>query len=144
DYNGGGSGSASAARAAALAEGVLRAMSWTRLKAAMTVVLAASLLMLGTAAVMPRTSAKEQLGPVADGDRRVRPKWEYKVMDKSEIGALAKSEVVGLVDKQRLADGLNALGDEGWELVTIEAGVPAGQRGLAPAPTRYVFKREKK
>jgi RNA polymerase sigma factor (sigma-70 family) len=59
-YNGGGSGSASAARAAALAEGVLRAMSWTKLKAAITVVLAASLLMVGTAAILPRTSAEEQ------------------------------------------------------------------------------------
>jgi hypothetical protein len=48
------------------------------------------------------------------------PRWEYRVLNKPEIIDLGKKD---------LAAGLNQLGDEGWELVAIDAA--------------YIFKRPK-
>jgi HlyD family secretion protein len=145
DCNDGRSELASAARAAALAEGVLRTMSLTKLKAAVTLILAVFLLTLGTASVMPRTSAEEQPKAVAGGIKGAKLRWEYKILDRMEVEALTKSKVMR-IDQQHMVDGLNALGDEGWELVGIEPGQspPVHLPNLGFGPTHYVFKREKK
>lgn len=56
---------------------------------------------------------------------RTRATWEYKALVKSQITELGKTD---------LGAGLNALGDEGWELVAVDAG-----KGQAT----YIFKRAK-
>jgi hypothetical protein len=48
------------------------------------------------------------------------PRWEYRVLSKQRIIDLGKKD---------LAAGLNALGDEGWELVVVDS--------------TYIFKRPK-
>jgi hypothetical protein len=63
-------------------------------------------------------------------EKVVRPsvKWEYKVIHANRSRDLDKLEEV-----------LNKLGDDGWELVAIEAGhIPP-----PVTPGRYVFKRPK-
>lgn len=54
----------------------------------------------------------------------VRAKWEYKALSKKDIVDLAKG----------FAEGLNHLGEEGWELVAMDMG---------ENPATYIFKRSK-
>ncbi len=54
----------------------------------------------------------------------IRTAWEYRVIARQEIQGLA-----GEREKENLTAGLNKLGSEGWELVTIDRGAV------------YVFKR---
>jgi hypothetical protein len=63
-----------------------------------------------------------------------RAKWEYSVLTRDEVRKRGKGD---------LAAGLNALGEEGWEMVALGAGTtnPAG-RGARPAAD-YYFKRPK-
>jgi type II secretory pathway component GspD/PulD (secretin) len=46
--------------------------------------------------------------------------WEYKAMAHSQVEALAAKEA-----QDRLSDGLNKLGADGWELVTVEPSSPS-------------------
>jgi Bacterial type II/III secretion system short domain len=57
---------------------------------------------------------------------RTRGAWEYKTLLKSQITELGKTD---------LGAGLNALGDEGWELVAVDR----PEKGTAT----YIFKRVK-
>jgi RNA polymerase sigma factor (sigma-70 family) len=136
---------AAATRAAALAEGVLKSMPLTRLKAAMTVALALLLLTLGAATVLPQSSAEERPLPPSEGAKNATAKWEYKALDRKEVEALTRSKVMR-TDQKRLLDGLNSLGSEGWELAGIEPGQPRPSHipNIDIGPTTYVFKREKK
>ena len=56
----------------------------------------------------------------ADEKPRFGPKWEYRVLTKSEVLALGKND---------LAAGLDKLGADGWELAAVEG--------------QYIFKRLK-
>jgi RNA polymerase sigma factor (sigma-70 family) len=61
-----------------------------------------------------------------------RAKWEYKAISRTAIEQIGFAER-GLADS--LADGLNKLGSDGWELVAVDPG-KAGHEG-----SYYVFKR---
>jgi Bacterial type II/III secretion system short domain/Domain of unknown function (DUF4177) len=64
------------------------------------------------------------------GGPQPRARWEYKVLDSNQVEGLAAKE-----SQDRLTGGLNKLGADGWELVTVE---PASS--TLPVPT-FVFKR---
>jgi hypothetical protein len=53
--------------------------------------------------------------------KTARPRWEYKVLSEADIRRLAKDD---------LTAGLNALGQDGWELVGFEK-------------TRFILKRQR-
>jgi hypothetical protein len=125
-------------------------MTLTRLNTA-TAVLAALLVVTQTAAqAAPTPNDKKQ---------EARPRWEYRAIPATEVEKLAPK---GSQDK--LTDGLNALGEQGWELVAVapplpEPGaagglampglgrppMPGGPGGPAMVlnvkPSTYVFKR---
>jgi hypothetical protein len=82
---------------------------------------------------LPVARAEKQGGPAA-----ARPRWEYRVVYESDLLAPDPRDRRG-PDGYRdwVADGLNRLGEEGWELT---AAVPS----YAPGPaTRFYFKRPK-
>ena len=79
-----------------------------------------------------------------------RPKWEYKVIGSFEVFAAAEQHGK---DKS-LENGLNALGDDGWELVAFTPDVPdpvrlndsklsSRERLINLSPTVYYFKRQR-
>jgi hypothetical protein len=53
---------------------------------------------------------------------------------------LTKEQILDL-GKKDLTAGLNKLGDEGWELVTVDPARPAPGAGLPAKPAEYYFKR---
>jgi hypothetical protein len=68
--------------------------------------------------------------PFARGGIPAHPQWEYAVKSRRELGGSADGE---------LSASLNKMGEEGWELVTIDVGgTPANA-----SRTTYVFKRPK-
>jgi hypothetical protein len=132
-----------------------------RLQVASLVLLAAVILVPGLAAVLTPAA-----GQTATGDKKpqVHVKWEYKALTDPDIEKLAPEG-----SRDKLTDGLNKLGDKGWELVTAVPGgrgggirfnmggpggpgaIPGGPGGMpggpgmgmmAP-PLTYVFKRPK-
>jgi hypothetical protein len=48
----------------------------------------------------------------AEGKPEAAPRWEYRVLTKEQVSELGKKD---------LAAGLNKLGDDGWELVAVDA-----------------------
>jgi len=78
--------------------------------------MAAVLLVLAVALGILPSSAASAADPKSD----VVVQWEYRVLTEEQVIALAKKD---------LAAGLNQLGDEGWELVTVGG--------------HYIFKRPK-
>src|SRR5262249_25272463 len=69
-----------------------------------------------------------------DAKENLPSKWEYRVLTKEQLAELGK---------KNLAAGLNKIGEEGWELVTVQSG-PAregGARGFSEGPAEYYFKR---
>jgi hypothetical protein len=72
-------------------------------------------LVLGVASVAAQLPAVSAAGKPDAG-----PKWEYRVLTKAQVLDLGKKD---------LATGLNQLGDDGWELVAVDAA--------------YIFKRIK-
>ena len=64
----------------------------------------------------PRNRPRKQAAPA-----EASAKWEYKSLTRSEVTKLADKD-----SKSKLTDGLNVLGNEGWELVGIEPGTPMG------------------
>jgi type II secretory pathway component GspD/PulD (secretin) len=54
------------------------------------------------------------------------PKWEYKILTKDGVADLGKGEV---------GAGLNALGDDSWELIAVEPG------GRSARESSFYFKR---
>jgi hypothetical protein len=64
------------------------------------------LLAVGVACAAPPVTA-----PAADGRPDAVARWEYRVLTREQVLDLGKKD---------LAAGLNALGDDGWELVVAE------------------------
>jgi RNA polymerase sigma factor (sigma-70 family) len=125
-----------AASVIALTEGVLKAMTLSKLKKAVVALLVAFALLAG-AAVMSQTPAGQRPDPVA---AKARVRWEYR--------ALPHDAIKGMDTTKRGIDsmegGLNALGEQGWELVAIEPAERASQGGGGwSRPALYVFKRQK-
>jgi hypothetical protein len=65
------------------------------------------------------------------------PKWEYKVIDRSELVKEGKKLLGTGQEDKLLTAALNPLGDEGWQLVLIDSST--GQF----AGSAYVFRRPK-
>ena len=87
-----------------------------------------NLLLLGAVLLVPRfgnvgTPAAGQAAVPAPGDKTspVKVKWEYKALTDPDIEKLAPEG-----SRDKLTDGLNKLGDKGWELVAV---VPGGRGG---------------
>jgi hypothetical protein len=128
-----------------------------KLKAAILMLLAAPILIPGLLQVATPAAGQTAASASSDKKQQVKVKWEYKTLADPDIEKLAPE---GSQDK--LTDGLNKLGDKGWELVAVvpggragairfNAGGPGGPGGLpgvsgagmmAPHLT-YVFKRPK-
>ena len=130
-------------------------MSPAKFKAAILVLPAAVILVSGLG-VMP-TPALGQTAAPSEKKPQAKVKWEYKALTNPDIEKLAPE---GSQDK--LTDGLNKLGDKGWELVTVlpgggggairvnvggrggPGGLPAGAgAGMMVPHLTYVFKRPK-
>jgi RNA polymerase sigma factor (sigma-70 family) len=128
------------AEVAALAEGVLKTMSLSKLKKAAVALLVVFSLLAG-AAVMSRTTAGEQPDRAAlEKEAKGRPRWEYKALSHDEIKAIEfKKRGMDSVE-----GGLNMLGDEGWDLVAIEPPVRGPASPFGDRPSLYVFKRQKR
>ena len=94
-------------------------MSPAKFKAAILVVSAAVILVSGLG-VMP-TPAASQTTAQSDKKPQSKIKWEYKALTDPDIEKLAPER-----SQDKLTDGLNKLGDKGWELVTV---VPGGRGG---------------
>jgi hypothetical protein len=127
-------------------------MCLTKLQPTLAVFLAVVLLALGPAVVL--TPAAGKTAALAGGDQKqeVKVQWQYKVITRPELEKLAPRG-----SKDRFTAGLNALGEQGWELVAVEPGQPElggmmglgpprgpGPRGLQPPkmkPSTYLFKR---
>jgi RNA polymerase sigma factor (sigma-70 family) len=130
-------------KVAALTEGVLKAMLLNKLKVATAVLLVVVILGIGVGVI--RTSAAEQTATPAAGDekREAKVKWEYKAITVDAFELLASKK-----SNDKLADRLNTLGDQGWELVAVHPGasVSFGQPGNMTGgihPSTYLFKRPK-
>jgi hypothetical protein len=133
------------ANVAALAEGVLKTMLLNKLKVG-TAVLLVVVLGIALAAVSP-SAAQRTVVFVPPNQKQEAPKqaakvkWEYKAITPNGIERLAPKG-----SKDKLTDGLNALGDQGWDLVAIETGrsLQGGLGGLGGGTSStYVFKRPK-
>jgi hypothetical protein len=129
-------------------------MFLTKHRVAILVSLAAVILVPGLGDVV--TPARGQTATPAPSDKKqqVNVKWEYKALTDADIEKLAPEG-----SKDKLTDGLNKLGDSGWELVTVvlggqggalkinvggPGGLPGGPGGGMIAPhLTYVFKRPK-
>jgi hypothetical protein len=127
-----------------------------KLKAAILMLLAAALLVPGLLHVATPAAGQTAAPAPSDKQPQVKVKWEYKTLTDPDIEKLAPE---GSQDK--LTDGLNKLGDKGWELVTVvpggrgrafrAVGGPGGPGGLPGGPgagmmaphLTYVFKRPK-
>jgi hypothetical protein len=94
-------------------------MLLANLKAAILVLPVAVILVLGLG-VMP-TPAAGQTSFQGEKKPQAKVKWEYKALADPDIEKLAPE-----VSQDKLTDGLNKLGDKGWELVTV---VPGGRGG---------------
>jgi RNA polymerase sigma factor (sigma-70 family) len=113
----------------ALTEGVLKAMLHSKLKVAavMLVLIAVIGWGVGNSAypqALPPTGARS--APQAESTQREgRPKWEYKALTRTAVEKLAQERA-----QNKLTDGLNVLGADGWELVGIDqAGMAQGMTG---------------
>lgn len=74
---------------------------------------------------------EERVSPAA------RPKWEYKHLGWLQVYSVAKQQG----KEESIENGLNALGEEGWELVTV---VLASKAGTSVGGTGdFFFKRRK-
>ena len=128
-----------------------------KLKLAILVLLAAVILVPGLAKVVTPAAGQTATPAPSDKKPQVKVKWEYKALTEPDIEKLAPA---GSQDK--LTDGMNTLGDKGWELVTVvpggrggairvNVGGPGGPGGLPGGPgagmmaphLTYVFKRPK-
>jgi uncharacterized protein (TIGR03067 family) len=68
----------------------------------------------------------------AEAKRTSAAKWEYRVVKKAQVLELGKND---------LTAGLNKLGEEGWELVSVQPPSGSERGGRSSAATEYYFKR---
>jgi RNA polymerase sigma factor (sigma-70 family) len=108
----------SSPRVVALTEGVLQAMFWTKWKLVAVALLMLAVVGLGVGGLVQPTPAQETSSTGTARQRAGRPRWEYKAITRAEVMKLAPRD-----SKNKLTDGLNDLGNDGWELVGIEPGV---------------------
>ena len=94
-------------------------MVLAKLHATVLVLLVAILLVPGLGDVVTPASGQT----VSPGDKKpqVNIKWEYQALTDPDIEKLAPEG-----SRDKLTDGLNKLGDKGWELVTVVPGVRGG------------------
>src|SRR5262249_3663405 len=107
----------------ALTEGVLESMLVSKTRVVTALILL--VLILGVRAGLLRTSAQSPPAPKTDPapvEKKAEPrvKWEYKAITPDDVKKLARKE-----SKDRLTDGLNVLGGQGWELVAVQPGTAA-------------------
>jgi hypothetical protein len=115
-------------------------MFMCKLKLATAVLLVVVLAGIG-AGVLSTSAAEKAAPPVAaDQKRGARVKWEYKAISPHAVENLAPKG-----SKDKLTEGLNILGDQGWELVAVQPGaVMSGFNGkIGSMPSTYLFKRAK-
>jgi hypothetical protein len=129
----------------------------TKFKAPILVLLGAIILVPGYGAILTPAAGQSAAPGASDKKPQPKVKWEYKALTDPDIEKLAPE---GSQDK--LTDGLNKLGDKGWELVTVvpggrggafrigvggpggPGGPPGGPgAGMAAPHLTYVFKRPK-
>jgi hypothetical protein len=131
-------------------------MLLTKHNVAILVSLAAVILLSGFGDIVPPAAGQTATPTPSDKKTQANVKWEYKALTDADIEKLAPEE-----SKDSLTDGLNKLGDGGWELVTVvlggpggalkvnvggpgPGGLPGGPGGGMKAPhLTYVFKRPK-
>ncbi len=120
------------AQVTALTEGVMKAMLLSKLKIAIgaPVAMILGIAILGVGADVVRGGRPGAVGapapaaaPAAAASPQVR--WEYKTVTRKELEDLAPEDA-----KDRLLSGLNALGDEGWELTAIDTSAGAVARQI--------------
>jgi RNA polymerase sigma factor (sigma-70 family) len=104
---------------AALTEGVLNAMYRTKLRIVAGVLCLAAVIGLGVGGLAYPTQAQDNSssGGASQQRRPGRLRWEYKALTRADLTKLAPRD-----SKNKLTDGLNDLGNDGWELVGIEPG----------------------
>jgi hypothetical protein len=122
------------AQVTALTEGVLKAMFLTKLKIVAVVLLLIAVAGLGLGGLAYPIQAQDTGVREEAKQGKVYPKWEYKALTPSAVGKLAGED-----SKNKLTDGLNVLGSEGWELVAVEPAAP----GVLGSTNTYLFKRRK-
>jgi hypothetical protein len=138
-------------------------MLLAKLNTTTAVLLAGLSLLLGPAVVATRAAGQTATPGPGDKKQEIKVKWQYKALTAPDIEKLAPN---GSQDK--LTDGLNMLGEQGWELVAVAQGFPepggiggfgmpgAGRPPMPPGgpggpgmlagkikPSTYVFKRPK-
>jgi RNA polymerase sigma factor (sigma-70 family) len=144
------------AKVAALTEGVLKTMLLSKLKNVAAALLVVLLLTVGAAALISRTPAADQpekgkavkkddreAAPPASGEAKLKARWEYKALTHDYIKALEEFKKGEKRGTGTVEGGLNLLGDEGWELVTVEPAVVVPPSLGGERPALYVFKRPK-
>jgi hypothetical protein len=101
-------------------------MFLVKLKTALAVLMAVVPLacVLGIVAT-PKTAGQTTGHAPSDKKQEVKIKWQYKTTTAPEIEKLAPKG-----SKDRLTDGLNMLGDQGWELVAVVPSGPSLEEGF--------------
>jgi len=90
-------------------------------------------------AVLPLTAWMLRAAAAAPALKEGTPKWEYQAVFRYEIIKNGKKISEEDREDKQLTAGLNALGDEGWQLVEIDPGA----RNLGAQPMIFVFRRPK-
>lgn len=83
-------------------------------------------------------------GPATVRTEGRRPAWEYRAMPRSEVIELAPGHKGEYIQPDALMNDLNAglevLGADGWELVSVD---PYHTEGYVRWPSMYLFRRTK-
>jgi hypothetical protein len=77
---------------------------------------------LGRLAAPGQVLATPAGAPVPAQAQRAVQKWEYKTVNRREMVDYAAVNNGGKSAKEQFADSLAKLGDEGWEMVTVDSG----------------------
>jgi hypothetical protein len=104
-------------------------MLLTKLKTALAGLMVAALLALGLSTVATPAAGKPAALTTNDKKVQVKVKWQYQALTRPEVEKLAPKG-----SKSKFTDGLNKLGDQGWELIAIEPGMPEPGGLMAPPP----------
>jgi RNA polymerase sigma factor (sigma-70 family) len=128
-------------QASNLATRELRAMSLRKLK--LVGALVAVLAVVGTGLGWRNLAPEGSLASAGAPDKQPPIRWEYKTLQRSDWAPGPSVEGLAPADSaDKLTDGLNKLGEQGWELVAIEPDRHVTPRGSA-GPATYIFKRRK-